>query len=151
MSNSLSRPSWDRFTGPSWLSGAPWTSWDMWPQWLSPSLLVSPSRVVKAGRRTDVRLWSHCCSHRRGRPRRVWLIDLFCSLSDNIRKQSGFVFFFLLGFLVRFVLDATEKLLYFPAVLCWVISFFFLIPHCDVMHSLSALITSFKTMKWLCF
>ncbi len=43
MSNSLSRPSWDHFSGPSWLSRAPRTSWDMWPQQLSPSLPMNPA------------------------------------------------------------------------------------------------------------
>lgn len=54
MSNFLSRPSWDHFSGPPWLSGAPWTSRDMRPQWLSPPIPMKPSKAVQAGSRTDV-------------------------------------------------------------------------------------------------
>lgn len=43
MLNSLSRLSWNHFSGPSGLPGAPWTSWNMWPQWLPPSLPLNPA------------------------------------------------------------------------------------------------------------
>lgn len=78
VSNSLSRPSWDRFSGPSRLSGATWTSRDMWPQWLSlPSIWTQQSGL---GRLEDRRPAPSSLLQPQSRR---WLTDLCCWLYDK--------------------------------------------------------------------
>lgn len=116
MSNFLSRPSWDDFSGPSWLSRAPWTSRDMRPQWLSPPIPMKPSKAVQAGSRTDVPL--SAAEDRTSSPSltassalvyRTDSTDCFCSLYNDI-WVSQVVFFFVVVVGVGFVLNAIESL-----------------------------------------
>lgn len=151
MSNSLSRPSWDHFSGPSWLPGAPWTSWNMWPQWLPPSLPLNPAEQFTPvrGQTSRSELIPAATEQEKGRPRCVWLTDLFCSLYDNIWIQSGFFFFWGGGFCCQVCFEFSFYFFFCNAVF---LSYFLFLhpPYFDVMHSLSTLM-SFKTMKLLCF
>lgn len=121
MSNSLSRPSWVCYSGPSWLSRAPWTSWDMWPQWLSPSVLMNPAEWSgPVGRWTSSSELSAASLYLTASTALVYhnsQLTSFVHFTITFGCSLGFCFS---GIALGFVLNAMEN--------CWVFFFFFFFP-----------------------
>lgn len=107
--------------------------------------LCEPSRGVWAITKTAIRLWAQCCSHTAGEVGEThrWPLSFF-HFTKTLRCCLGFVF---LGLLLGLFWIQLKSLC--NAVLLSYFPFFkFHILYCDVMHSLSTLM-SFTTMKWL--
>lgn len=96
-SNSLWRPTWDLFSGSSWLSRAPWTPRYLRPQQLSSSIFVSPAEGFELLRRQPSGSELSAAATQQGKSERL-ATDLFFffHFTKTLRCCLGFVFLGLL-------------------------------------------------------